>query len=518
MDGLEKNNKSNIIVDFFKVWLYLFLYAFKGIKFVLLDMWVLLFSSLQTSSKKDTATQKSNEDPSAIYELTKAKAKAKKTYKYSAKKLAKYEKMKIECLKDLQTSGATRSRTPNIYQFIVRDVKGDGKIFTDTMSGFSKLDINSFLVNEGYEVYSIKTNKYINFLYKDSSFSTNMSVNDLVFWLTQLSTYIKAGITLKEAVEILAMQMKKKKRLSKVLKAISYELSLGQTFSSALEKQGNYFPALLINMIKAAEATGTIQETLEDMASYYNEVNNTRKEMKSALTYPAIITVFAISVCTFIIVYVVPQFTKIYAQSDIEVTGITKIVVTLSDFLSQNLVTVIGVIVLIGVLLYFAYKKIKAFKITCQIIFMKLPVIKNVIIYKELSIFSKTFASLLRNNVFITESMDILTKITSNEIYKAIMYKTINNIVRGDKISEAFADHWAVPDVAYYMIVTGESTGQLAEMMQKVSEYYQIMHKNIVSALKSLIEPIMIVFLALIVGVIILAVIVPMFQLYNNIL
>ena len=169
-------------------------------------------------------------------------------------------------------------------------------------------------------------------------------------------------------------------------------------------------------------------------------------------------------------------------------------------------------------ILYVAYKKVKAFRTAVQEISMKIPVFKNVIIYNEITIFAKTFASLLRNNVYITDSMGILSKITNNEIYKAIMYKTIDNIVQGEKISDAFKDHWAVPDVAYYMIVTGESTGQLADMMQKVSDYYQVMHKNIINQLKSLIEPIMIVFLALMVGSILLAVIVPMFTLYNNIL
>ena len=152
-----------------------------------------------------------------------------------------------------------------------------------------------------------------------------------------------------------------------------------------------------------------------------------------------------------------------------------------------------------------------------QIFLMKIPVIKDIIIYNELTIFSKTFASLLRNNVFITDSMDILSKITNNEVYKSILYKTIQNIVRGDKISDAFKDHWAIPDVAYYMIVTGESTGELAEMMQKVSDYYQGLHKNMINSLKAFIEPIMIAFLAVIVGGIIIAVIIPMFNLYATI-
>ena len=176
-----------------------------------------------------------------------------------------------------------------------------------------------------------------------------------------------------------------------------------------------------------------------------------------------------------------------------------------------------GSIALVIIVIVICYKKIKAFRASMQMFLMHVPLIKDIIIYNELTIFSKTFASLLRNNVFITDSMDILSKITNNEIYKAILYKTINNIVKGEKISEAFKDHWAVPDVAYYMIVTGESTGDLAEMMQKVSDYYQLLHKNLINNLKAFIEPIMIAFLAVVVGGIIIAVIVPMFDMYSQI-
>ena len=164
-----------------------------------------------------------------------------------------------------------------------------------------------------------------------------------------------------------------------------------------------------------------------------------------------------------------------------------------------------------------AYKKIKAFRVGVQKTLMKMPIIKNLIIYNEMTIFTKTFASLLKNNVFITDSMDILVKITNNEIYKDIIYTTIDNISKGDNISESFRNHWAIPEVAYHMIVTGESTGELAQMMQKVSEYYQEQHRNLVTNLKNFIEPILIVTLAIVVGGIILAVMVPMFGLYDTI-
>ena len=520
----ETKKKNNIILDFITSFIYIPVYSLLGIKFILWDMWVMLFNYFAwqldktVNGKADKVETK--EEQELLYQKTKGRKKKKqRVYNYSKRTLARYEKMKIELANDLRTSGATRSKTPNVYQFTVRNVQGDGQIFTATMSGLSKLDINAFLVNKGYEVYQIKTSKLINFLNADSSFiSREMSKKDLIFFLTQLSTYLKAGITLNEGMKILTTQMNKNKNRQRVFESICYELQLGETFSNALAKQGNLFPALLINMIKAAEATGTLQETLDDMANYYTEVNNTHKEMVSALTYPAIIMIFAVAVVTFIVVYVVPQFSTIYDTMGLTVSGMTLFLINLSAFLTNNLFLVIMILVALILVNVIMYKKVKMYRVFIQEITMKLPVIKNIIIYNEIAIFAKTFASLLRNNVFITESMGILSKITNNEIYKAIMYKTIDNIVMGEKISDAFKDHWAVPDVAYYMIVTGESTGQLADMMQKVSDYYQVMHKNTVNALKSLVEPVMIVFLAIVVGGILLAVIVPMFSAYNQIL
>ena len=342
-----------------------------------------------------------------------------------------------------------------------------------------------------------------------------MSNKDLIFWLTQLSTYIKSGIPLTDSIKILMNQMGSKSK-KQTMQAIAYELTLGNSFSNALEKQSGVFPPLLINMLKAAEATGDLEATLDDMASYYTEIDSTNKQMVSALTYPIIVSIFAIGVVVFIILYVVPQFTKIYENNGMTLNGLTKFIIDLSNFLTKNYsVMLLGIIVVVGTFIY-CYKKIKAFRRTVQVILMKIPVIKDIIIYNEITVFTKTFASLLKNNVFITESIDILSKITNNEIYKEIMATTIDNIARGDKISTAFKDHWAVPSVAYYMIVTGESTGELAQMLDKVSQYYQEQHRAIVSNLKALIEPILIAGLAIVVGGIILAVIVPMFDMYGE--
>ena len=138
-------------------------------------------------------------------------------------------------------------------------------------------------------------------------------------------------------------------------------------------------------------------------------------------------------------------------------------------------------------------------------------------IYNEVTIFSKTFATLLRHDVFITDTMQILNELTNNEIYHSMINETIENIKKGDEISIAFKDRWAFPLPAYEMIVTGEKTGKLADMMEQVSEYYSSLHRSAILRLKSLIEPIIIVILAFMVGSIILSVIIPMFSMYESV-
>ena len=148
---------------------------------------------------------------------------------------------------------------------------------------------------------------------------------------------------------------------------------------------------------------------------------------------------------------------------------------------------------------------------------MHIPVIGKLMIAKELNLFARTFASLQKNNVLLTESIDILAKITSNEIYRDLMLRTINNLIKGNKMSDTFSNHWAIPEIASFMIVTGESTGELAEMLDKVADYYQKEQRTTVGSIKTFIEPVMIITLAVIVGGIILAVIVPMFDMYTQI-
>ena len=400
-----------------------------------------------------------------------------------------------------------RLSTPLLFEYTARN--SNGELEKSTIEALSRVDVHSFLLAEGYEVYDIKAARP-----SMNLFTYKIKRNRLIFYLSQLSAYLKSGIALAEAVKILDDQAKNINE-KKAWRAVYYDLSMGDVLSSAMEKRGETFPRLLINMIKTAEMTGNLPETLDDMVDYYTESESTKKQMKSAMMYPAVVTIFAAVVVTFILMWVVPQFVDIYADLGSDLPAITIAVIAISDFLKNYLIFILIGIILIILLYLYLYKNVKSFRKQMQTFSMHLPVFGNIIIYNEITIFAKTFANLINHNVFITDSIDVLSKITSNEIYKKLIFDTAKNLTKGESISKAFKNHWAFPNIAYQMLITGEKTGRLGPMMERVSNYYQEQHRTIINQMKSLIEPVMIVTLALIVGGILLAVIIPMYSMYD---
>ncbi|MBD9098059.1 type II secretion system F family protein [bacterium] len=414
-------------------------------------------------------------------------------------------------IEEKETSSTIKDEPLFSFRYKARGV--NGKVFSGTIEGSSLDDAKAFLQNEGYDILEISARKTYDV---DINIGGKFGAADLSFTLTQLSTYIKAGISLIDSVRILEKQAEKPEH-RKVYQKMVYELLKGENLSTAMQKQQDKFPKLLINMVKTSELTGDLTSVLDDMAEYYTSKEETRKTMISAMTYPVIVLVIAICVVIFILTTIVPKFVDMYSANDASIPGLTQTIMNISNFLTHHyimLILIIGGVITTFILLY---KHVKAFRKNVQIVMMHIPIMNKIIIYNEIYNFTKTFASLLNHGVFITDSMEILAKITNNEVYKELIGKTIINLNKGANISDSFKGNWAFPVAAYEMIVTGESTGQLGLMMEKVANYYQVLHKNLVKQLQSLLEPIMIAVLAFIVGVILLSVVMPMFDIYSKI-
>lgn len=387
----------------------------------------------------------------------------------------------------------------------------NGKLRSGTFDAYNLEQAKNYLINEGYEIVSILPKKKSAL---DITLTSPLKVSDMAFALTQISTYLKAGISLIDAFRILAKQAVKPD-VKKIYDMIVYDLLSGESLSEAMARQPKIFPKLLTNMVKSSELTGDLPVILDDMADYYTEMDKTRKDLKSAMTYPTIVFVMAIAVIVFVLRYIVPQYVEMFSSWSNDLPKITVMTINFSNFLQANLVQLIIIIIMILLLYIYLFRNVKAFRKTMQFIYLKIPVVKNIIMYSEVSMFAKTFASLLNHGVFITDSMDVLIKVSDNEIYKKIIENTVKNLNKGGKISEAFKDNPYIPIVAYEMIVTGETTGKLGTMMEKVADYYQSLYKNAINQIKTLVEPILIVMLTFTVGLIIIAIIVPMFEMYQ---
>ncbi len=396
------------------------------------------------------------------------------------------------------------------FRYTGLDAKG--KKINSTFDAYNIEQAKKFLIDQGITLKSIEPRGKGDV---DIMIGAPLSTNELAFALTQLATYLRAGITLIDSVRILAKQTQKPQK-RKIYELIIFDLLSGDSFSDSLEKQPKVFPQLLVNMVKSSELTGDLPSVLEDMANYYTAIAKTKSEVKSAMAYPVIVMILAIAVVTFVLIWVVPQYQSMFAGFGAELPKITVYTIAFSNFLQEELVSLLLIIIAIASIYIYLYKTLRTFRWMMQAFTLKIPVVKNLIMYSEISTFTKTFASLLNHGVKISDSMDVLLKVSQNEVYRNIIRRTVANLSKGGKVSDTFKDNPVIPLVAYEMIVTGEETGKLGDMMEKVYEYYDNERNNAINALKSLIEPIMIVFLAGTVGLIILAVIMPMFEMYES--
>ena len=388
-----------------------------------------------------------------------------------------------------------------------------GKIKTAFFDAHNLEQAKNYLISEGYDLVSIELIKKGS-LNVDIVLTSPIKTADMAFALTQISTYLKAGISLIDAYRVLAKQSTNA-TTKKIYDMIVYDLLTGETLSEALAKQPKIFPKLLVNMVKSAELTGDLPPILDDMANYYSAIDKTKRETKSAMTYPTIVFFMAIAVIVFVLEYIVPKYVSMFSSWSSDLPSITVMTINFSNFIKNNLLEMLIILIMILLLYIYTFRNVKSFKKIMQFIYLRIPVVKKIIMYSEVSMFAKTFASLLNHGVFITDSMDVLMKVSDNEIYKEIIAKTVKNLNKGGKISEAFKDNPYIPIVAYEMIVTGESTGKLGPMMEKVADYYQNQYQTATTQIKSLVEPILIVFLTITVGLIIISIILPMFQMYQ---
>jgi len=399
-----------------------------------------------------------------------------------------------------------------IYKYIGRTNKGAQT--KGTVDAANKQAAIAKLRADGINPREVNESNSI--LHKDLNFGGGKVKNqDFVIYCRQFATLIRAGVSIVESTHILAQQSKSKP-LKKALGTVEEDIRTGISFSEATLKHPKVFPLLFSNMMSSGEATGNIDETLERLATSFEKQYNLKKKVQSTMTYPAVLLVITIIVAVFMMVVIVPSFVESFESMGAELPWMTIVTIAASEWLQRFwwLMLLIVMVVIIG--FQMLYKNNKQFNYAIHYALLKMPVFGPLLQKTAISRMMGTLSSLFSSAVPILQALTIVERVVGNPVMSQVVLDARDNLEKGNSLSEPLEKSWLFPPLVTSMTRIGESTGSLDFMLEKVAEFYDAEVERSVDTLKSLIEPLMILFLAAIVGIIVAAIFLPMFSLYEQ--
>lgn len=391
------------------------------------------------------------------------------------------------------------------FVYVARET-GSGREIRSTVEAATEQAAIAALLNRNLLVVSIqeKIGK------KGRTGGGSVALADLVIFTRQLATMIDAGLAMVQSLRALAEQTTNKV-MRDVIKDVCTRVEGGDSFSEALQKHPKAFSRLYVSMVSAGEKGGLLAEILARLATYLENTARLRKKVKSALMYPTVVTIVAILITIFLLVRVVPVFGEIYAGFGAQLPGPTQFLITLSNIVKSYILLIIlgGGGAVYGWLYFIKTKSGREFWDSRRI---KLPIF-GVIAHKIcLARFTRTLASLVRSGVPILEVLQIVSQTVGNVIMEKAIKVAAGDIERGESISAALAKHPVFPTMIIRMITAGEQTGKIDNMLERISDFLDEEIETTLSGLTSLIEPILIVFLGVVVGGMVICMFLPIFK------
>lgn len=350
---------------------------------------------------------------------------------------------------------------------------------------------------------------------KDLNITKNIKQRDFVIYLRQFATLIKAGITIVNATDLLAKQTDSK-TLQKILVEIEADLRNGNNLSAAYTKHPQAFKPLFTHMIQAGETSGTIDVTLERLANYYDRQYRLRQKVISALMYPLILTLVSLIVVIFLLLFMVPLFIDLFENLEAELPLITQVVINLSNHVQNYWWLFLLMIGLIASLII-VVKKSEQGQYRIDQVLLKLPIFGTLFQKSVIARTTSTLSSLFASSVPVLQAVEIAEKVAGNKVIEDILHQGRDCLEQGESLTTPMKDHWAIPPLVMQMIMIGEQSGSLDTMLAEVAAFYEAEVETTTDRLKVLIEPVMILVLTAVIGTIVLAIMVPMFEVFNNI-
>lgn len=339
----------------------------------------------------------------------------------------------------------------------------------------------------------------------------------LTTFTRQLSTLLEAGQALVRALRTLERQAGKDIAVARVLGEIADSVEGGTTFSEALAAHPKSFSKLYVSMVRAGEAAGQLDSTLNNLATFMEKAARIAGKIKSAMAYPIIVLVIALGITTGLLIFLVPKFAQIFADMlpGTDLPLLTQFVVKSSDILKNQFLLVLGVVVGLAFLFHFA-KKTKQGRYAIDLVFFRMPPFSALVMRSSIARVSRTLGTLMDSGVSVLQALQISAETSGNEVISRAIRRVHDAVKEGEGMSKPMAGTGVFPPICVSMVEVGEETGALPSMLTRIADVYEEEVDRAVEALTSIIEPIMIVFLAVIVGTIVIAMFLPMIALMQN--
>ena len=334
---------------------------------------------------------------------------------------------------------------------------------------------------------------------------------EMAIFTRQFATMIDAGLPLVQCLDILGMQQENP-TFKKVILKIKEDVESGSTFADALSKHPKVFDSLFVNLVAAGEVGGMLDTILSRLADYIEKSMKLAKKIKGAMVYPSTILAVAVVVTVVLLVYVIPIFAKMFADFGQALPGPTQFVLGISDFTRKYFLLVIVFVFLLAAAFKWYYKR-ETGRRNVDRIMLRLPVVGSLLQRIAVARFSRTLGTMVSSGVPILESMDIVAKTAGNKIIEEAIFKARTSISEGKTIAEPLADSKVFPPMVTQMVAVGEATGALDAMLTKIADFYDDEVDAAVEALTALLEPMLMVFLGVVIGGLVIAMYLPVFKL-----
>ncbi|MDE7284686.1 MAG: type II secretion system F family protein [Lachnospiraceae bacterium] len=387
-----------------------------------------------------------------------------------------------------------------------------GKEIKGSTQGNSEEQITRELKSQGLIVLEVTEQ---NVMTKDITFDFGgaPTSRDLGVFCRQFSSIMRAGVTIIDALNMLA-EATENKKLQAALYAVRADVEKGETFGDSLAKHPKVFSELMIQMAKAGEASGSLEISMERMATQFERSAKTKALIKKAMIYPIVVMIVAVAVVIVMLVVVIPSYMEMFEQLDTKLPGITLMVVAMSDFIQAYWYILVPVI--IGIV--FAVKTF-AGTYTGKHVFgklqLKIPAVKNLVVKSASALMARTLSTLLSAGVPLIEAVDIVSDTMTNIWFKEALKDAVQEIMVGAPLSQPLRSSGLFPPMVYHMIRIGEEAGSTEEMLDRLADYYEEEVELAVQSLMAAMEPAIIIVLAGIVGLLIGAVLAPMVTMYS---